>query len=186
MKKNLLSSLLISCSVTILVSCQKDILPNPAKIPTEAETKTESIKRWYLSSTMKGARNSNNNYVGDPNWDKVSLFKPFDGSIEFIRYPLDNYLVNKGYTPNMFPTGFRDIIFRKEGDNYIVDILEVHPDNEYVLQKKDSKLLLNPNDLREVIDNYDFTGYFLVFNSNNQLRYGERRINGQLISTLGQ
>ncbi len=39
-------------------------------------------------------------------------------------------------------------------------------------------------DMRLAIDNEDFSGYFLVYSSDNGLRYGERRDNGVVTARL--
>lgn len=76
-------------------------------------------------------------------------------------------------------------MLRKYGENnFVVDIMEVHPDAAYLEQKRKEKGLDENADMRTVIDNEDFDGYFLIYSMVNGLRHGERRDNGVVTAHL--
>ncbi|OOV19829.1 hypothetical protein [Flavobacterium sp. LM4] len=76
---------------------------------------------------------------------------------------------------------------RKESNNnYILNIIELHPDSDYI-EKKEAESGNSTKDIRTLIKNEDFTGYFLVYSyETNKLIFGERRENGIPTTRLQQ
>lgn len=61
----------------------------------------------------------------------------WQGFPDIVRMPLDDYNVNCRYTKDMYVHGFRELLMRKYGeDNFVLNILEFHPDSLYLESKK--------------------------------------------------
>lgn len=184
----------------LLNACRKeatvtlDQQKNVSNISPEKRQIVQECKEWYLRKEVESRKlasvngklsDDSGDFVGNPDWDKPGFYQLSPKIPEFNRFPLTGYEVNRSFTNRMNPKGFRDIMFRKYGeDDFRVDIMEVHPDSEYLKRKRLEKGLDENTDMRQMIDNEDFTGYFLIFSPVNGLRYGERRENGVITHQL--
>jgi hypothetical protein len=196
--------IILSLSMGGFSSCKKvDIPLDQAKMveslsPVQKELIAEA-KKYYqqkeggLKAKMlstRGPATKLNNSIGKPDWDAVSLLDlnklGIAGFTEFVRVPLLNYTVNVSHTHKMNKEGFRDLVLRKgKGNDFILNVIEIHPDSNYVASKR--KILRNGPRLpiRELVANEDLTGYFLVYSAEtNYLMYGERRENGIMVSRI--
>jgi hypothetical protein len=182
--------------ISILSSCEKIDIPienlhTVQNLSNEQLALVKQSKEWYRDELLKENKSSKTKktFIGDPDWSNATLLKieniGSNGFEEFVRVPLINYPINCSYAQNMSPSGFRDLLIRKKTeDYYILNIIELHPDIDYVKRKKNESGN-SQKEIRSIIKNEDYTGYFLVYSHyTNELVFGERRENGIPISRL--
>lgn len=187
-----------------LISCQDPVLmenttpDSQATIPdAKRNEKVKNAKEWYEKKFPAGSdadatpearaahAPKSTNTIGEPEWSKTEVFKWGPNSQEFIRTPLKGYRVDAVWAKRMNAGGFRDLLLQKTNEvNYHPLIIEIHPDASY-LQSKGFKGTDSTGEvMRRLIVNKDYTGYFLVYNIENRLIYGERRENGVVRALL--
>ncbi|WP_342089094.1 hypothetical protein [Dyadobacter sp. OTU695] len=178
-----------------LASCQNDQNLSPKTVEMKSQEEVTKMvndsKKWFEKQPWSEVASNNmrmslpgKTFFGVPKWDGASFFKLSETIPVFIRYQLNDFVVDVSYTKKMNPKGFRDMLMRKMDDgSYVVDIIEIHPDTSY-LEKKSLEKKISKDDLRALVDDNDFTGYFLVYSRENGLRYGERRENGLPVARL--
>ncbi len=151
MRKTLLSLMI----AVILGACQKEapMVQQDAlaakQLSSERHQIVSECKEWYeskmassgkLASSGQVKGSAPNSFVGNPNWNKPGFISSQQKSPEFNRFPLNDYEVNYSFTERMNPKGYRDIMLRKYGEgNFVVDIMEGHPDADYLDRKRKEK-----------------------------------------------
>ena len=184
-------------AVFLFNSCQKEVPTTEItseNLTPERKSVVEDCKKWFnekynspkkLAAMKSGDAGTSSDDVGQPDWNQASFLELSPRISEFARFPLKGATVNCSYTAKMNPKGFRDLLLRKKGDaDFYSDILEIHPDESYLKEKLKEKDLPEGTDMRKLIDNDDFTGYFLVYAMDNSLRFGERREKGAVTTRL--
>ncbi|RNL77970.1 hypothetical protein ED312_20205 [Sinomicrobium pectinilyticum] len=178
---------------TIFFSCQDDDLVKKEQVSTSSitlmefqkEDKLKEAENWYASYTIKNERlqAKGSTQSDTPDWEEAKLFSLTPSLSDLVRVPIPGFEVNVSYLPNMNPHGFRDLLLRKiDSMEYLINFIEIHPDSTYF-----DKLNIDYSDsrkMRNTISDSDFTGYFLVYNKDRQLIYGERREKGITVSKL--
>ncbi|MDX3916318.1 MAG: hypothetical protein QHC79_22445 [Pseudosphingobacterium sp.] len=165
-----------------------------AGLNDQRQQTVENCKQWFegkqlekrkLAAVGQQTGDSQGESIGQPDWNHPTFFELTPNLNEFNRFPLKGFTVDCSFTDRMNPKGFRDLVMRKVGEgNFIAHILEIHPDEAYLAQKCAQKGLPEETDMRQLIDNEDFTGYFLVYSTENALKHGERRESGVVTTNL--
>ena len=190
MKKSAL--LLLTVASLLVSSCKKDLKLtdatsiNQANITEEQKKFIAEAKEWYTRNNENASKVGSQALIniGYPEWDKAGLYKHSIKAPLFIIVPLNGYIVNRSFVKKMSPNGFRNLLIRKYPSiGFRVDIMETHPDDDY-LDKKKKETGNDHANSRSLINIKDFTGYVLIYNTKNWLRYGDRRENGKIVSTL--
>lgn len=181
-----------SCNKEAPIAQQAE--PDIENLSPEKQQIVQECKEWFLKRTDETrklasvgnrAGSQADAEIGRPEWKSPSFFQLSPKIPEFNRFPLRDYEVNYSFTKRMNPKGFRDLMLRKRGENdFIADIVEIHPDAQYLARKQKEKGLDETVDMRKLIDNTDFDGYFLIYSIDNGLRYGERRDKGVVTAKL--
>ncbi len=149
MRKKTYAPAILGITLLLNAACQKDLMPQSEIVRSREDVKTivEQSRDWYKNHVLVESKNlrkgtsDRSMYIGEPSWEEVAFTKISPTIPEFIRYPLEGYKVDVAYTPKMSPKGYREILFRKlRNNNFIVDVIEMHPDESYVSKKKNENL----------------------------------------------
>lgn len=179
--------------ITLLISAcssyDEIMIPNKvSSIPDAQEQFILEAKTWYEQQSFGNTQTRSieiSDAIGYAKWEDATTLKLTPTTSTFIRIPLENCSVKQYNTSRFSSYGYRDLLLRKMDNNeFITDIIEIRPDTSYLKQKMLEKGLTNIESTRIIIDNNDFTGHFFVYSIGNIFRYGERRINGKVVSRL--
>ena len=190
-KKNNLFTCFLALLLTTSCSSYEEIGISSEKTNRQLTDEGQSIqkaKEWYEKQASRNAE-TRASYLFEStniaNWEEATTLKLTEHTNMHIRVPLDSCKVLKYPTSRFSNLGYRDIVLREEdNDNYMIDIIEIRPDTLYLKQKMKEKGIHEMTKVRYLVDNHDFTGYFFVYNIANIFRYGEKRVNGKVVSRL--
>ncbi|RPE12899.1 hypothetical protein EGT74_04970 [Chitinophaga lutea] len=185
LKRSLLFALLLSAGFLVFFACRKGSEQNVKQSQVQNQSlsviSVKEAKSWYanmLSSkaNAKGSEvlalaTSSDTYAGIPDFNR-SFSVDLGNGMGILKVPIEEYAVS-GY-------GFRDVLFQKEADNSTRSfVMEVRLDPNYLRAKIQQKGVQDQS-LRFYVDNNDFTGLILIYNSSNRFVRGRQMVNGQV------
>lgn len=178
MKRIKIAAGFICCLMFVFLACRKtkdNALPASALLPiTVAEAQTHYLNKYadLIASQSVNGRNKGVKIV--PQWDHFRVIKNIDGT-SFLKVELSQYRFNKELL------AYRDIVFKKERDGSIREIMvEVRVDTAYLSKKANSKHLWGFT-IRGLIENKDFTGQVNLYTiSNRRFIKGRKYENGHV------
>jgi hypothetical protein len=179
-----------SCKEKTEIAAQPLAAQRSANLSTGESALVEEAKTWYASSAARELqRGQGNSEVFSietaPLWEQSFFQMLPDNATQLLRVPLAMQQVNCRYTRNMAPYGFRDLALRKEGENWVSFLIEMHPDSAYIASRAGGRYMQSEQSLRALTGSDDFTGYFLVLSSQTgALQYGERRENNTPVARI--
>lgn len=117
-------------------------------------------------------------YIGEPNWLASASYQ-LSPTITLIKVPLTNYEVNRSWSPNMTPTGYRELVFQRDPAGAVTSlVIEYHPDMSYLIQSLAQHPTASIDDYGMLVQSATYTGFILTFDLNNLLLSGHHRTNG--------
>lgn len=186
--------------LALLLSCERRPESTPETIDSHQKLLTLSEARGYyedsksqkktLAKTMSIEKNASgqvkSEYDEELLWDDAFNNEEVPG-YPVIVVPFKGNSVNVKYLDGMNPKGFRLMAFQHSPNHEVrTNIREMHPDVEYLETKAQQKSITPDVEntylgYKQLIDNYDFTGYIVVYSSENNFETLLRIENARIV-----
>lgn len=176
MKRQAILSIVLALSGAILFfSCRKNAadVPNEKALQAATMISVEEAAAWFKQQqrpALNGRVAEDTIKIGDPDWNRTTNVDLGNGE-SILKVVLDHIWVVNGY---------RDLVFKKESNGEMrSQVWEVRADSAYLVKKRLQKGNLDMG-VRYFIDNADYTGMILLYNTAGRFIKGRQYLNGQL------